>query len=95
MSWQIPTNGFAAGSFFNSIIEKGLLPKERQYVHLSQDVETAYSVGMRHDTKPCILKINAVQAWIVKIDNEEAPLKTIRLIPLKKVFGRQRNKFLL
>ena len=36
---------------------------KRQYVHLSQDVETAYSVGMRHDMKPCILKIDAKQAW--------------------------------
>ena len=30
---------------------------------MSQDVETAYSVGMRHDMKPCILKIDAKQAW--------------------------------
>lgn len=46
-----------------SIKEKGLLPKERQYVHLSQDVETAYRVGIRNDIKPCILKIDANQAW--------------------------------
>ena len=52
-----------ARRFLNSIREKGLLPKGRQYVHLSQDVETAYSVGMRHDMKPCILKIDAKQAW--------------------------------
>ena len=37
-----------ARRFLNSIREKGLLPKGRQYVHLSQDVETAHSVGMRH-----------------------------------------------
>lgn len=52
-----------ARRFLNSIREKGLLPKGRQYVHLSQDVETAHSVGMRHDMKPCILKIDAKQAW--------------------------------
>ncbi|MDO5539027.1 MAG: RNA 2'-phosphotransferase [Eubacteriales bacterium] len=52
-----------AGRFLDSIKENGLLPKGRQYVHLSQDVETAYSVGMRHDRKPCILKIDADQAW--------------------------------
>lgn len=51
-----------ARRFLDSIRENGLLPKERQYVHLSQDVETAYSVGMRHDMKPCILKIDANQA---------------------------------
>ena len=52
-----------ARRFLNSIREKGLLPKRRQYVHLSQDVETAQSVGMRHDMKPCILKIDAKQEW--------------------------------
>lgn len=46
-----------------SIRQKGLLPKGRQYVHLSQDVETAYSVGMSHDMNPCILEIDAKQAW--------------------------------
>ena len=52
-----------ARRFLNSILENGLLPKGRQYVHLSQDVEIAHSVGMRHDMKPCILKIDAKQAW--------------------------------
>ena len=52
-----------ARRFLNSILENGLLPKGRQYVHLSQDVETAHSVSMRHDMKPCILKIDAKQAW--------------------------------
>lgn len=51
-----------ARRFLDSIRKKGLLPKGRQYVHLSQDVETAYSVGMRHDIKPCILKIDVNQA---------------------------------
>lgn len=51
-----------ARRFLNSIKENGLLPKGRQYVHLSQDVETAYSVGLRHDIKPCILKIDAKRA---------------------------------
>ena len=52
-----------ARRFLNSILENGLLPKGMQYVHLSQDVETAHSVGMRYDMKPCILKIDAKQAW--------------------------------
>lgn len=52
-----------ARRFLNFIKEKGLLPKGRQYIHLSQDIETAYNVGIRHDTKPCILKIDAKQAW--------------------------------
>lgn len=52
-----------ARRFLNSIEEKGLLSQERQYVHLSQDMETAYNVGKRHDKKPVILKIDAKQAW--------------------------------
>lgn len=52
-----------ARRFLNSIRENGLLPKDRQYVHLSQNIEMAYVVGTRRDIKPCILKINAKTAW--------------------------------
>ena len=30
---------------------------------MSQDISTAQSVGLRHDNKPCILKIDAKKAW--------------------------------
>ena len=52
-----------ARRFMESIMEKGLLPQNRQYVHLSQDIETAENVGKRHDGKPCILMIDAKRAW--------------------------------
>lgn len=52
-----------ARRFIQSIMEKGLLPQNRQYVHLSQDLETAENVGKRHDDKPCILIIDAKRAW--------------------------------
>lgn len=52
-----------ARRFLESINENGLLPQSRQYVHLSQDIETAENVGMRHDDKPCILIIDAKKAW--------------------------------
>lgn len=52
-----------ARRFLDSIMERGLLPQNRQYVHLSSDVETAKSVGKRHDGKPCILVIDAKRAW--------------------------------
>lgn len=52
-----------ARRFLNSIKQKGLLPKSRQYVHLSRSMEMAYSVALRHDNKPCILQIQALQAW--------------------------------
>ena len=48
-----------ARRFYKSITEKGLLPQNRQYVHLSQDIETAENVGKRHDDKPCALIIDA------------------------------------
>ena len=52
-----------ARRFLESINENGLLPQSRQYVHLSQDIETAENVGRRHDDKPCILIIDAKKAW--------------------------------
>lgn len=52
-----------ARRFLESIRTKGLLPNGRQYVHLSEDVETARSVGRRHDAKPCILVVDAKKAW--------------------------------
>ncbi|MBE5894162.1 MAG: RNA 2'-phosphotransferase [Lachnospiraceae bacterium] len=52
-----------ARRFLESINENGLLPQSRQYVHLSQDIETAENVGRRHDDKPCILVIDAKKAW--------------------------------
>lgn len=47
----------------SSIKDNGLLPKERQYVHLSNDKKTALEVGKRRDSQPVILAINALQAW--------------------------------
>lgn len=52
-----------ARRFLPSIRENGLLPQSRQYVHLSQDIETAANVGKRHDSRPCILIIDAKMAW--------------------------------
>lgn len=48
-----------ATRFLNSIIQEGLKPQERQYVHLSKDIETATAVGRRYG-KPVILKIKAL-----------------------------------
>ena len=44
------------------IMQEGLIPNGRQYVHLSCDVKTAQNVGIRKDKRPVILKINAQQA---------------------------------
>lgn len=46
-----------ATRFMDSIKEKGLVPNNRQYVHLSSDKDTAINVGNRHGT-PIILEID-------------------------------------
>ena len=49
-----------ASRFIDSIMAKGLLPRSRQHVHLSLDIETATIVGKRHG-KPVVLTINSGQ----------------------------------
>src|ERR1051326_6759596 len=41
------------------IMEMGLRPMKRQYVHLSPDKKTAREVGKRRDQEPVILKVEA------------------------------------
>ncbi len=52
-----------ARRFLESINQNGLTPMQRQYVHLSEDEETAYEVGKRRDDKPVMLKVKARLAW--------------------------------
>lgn len=49
-----------ATRFLESIKAQGLLPQNRQYVHLSADIETATRVGQRHG-KPVVLIIPALK----------------------------------
>jgi len=51
-----------ADRFLNSIMEEGLKPMSRLYVHLSKDEETAVKVGKRHG-EPVVLKIKAEEMW--------------------------------
>jgi putative RNA 2'-phosphotransferase len=48
-----------AKKFLDSIMKEGLLPMNRQYVHLSVDTDMATLVGKRRDVDPVILEINA------------------------------------
>ncbi|WP_020614906.1 RNA 2'-phosphotransferase [Paenibacillus daejeonensis] len=41
----------------------GLKPMNRQYVHLSSDIQTAVTVGKRKDDSPIILQVDAARAW--------------------------------
>lgn len=45
------------------ILEEGLLPMKRQFVHLSEDIETAAIVGKRRDKNPIILVIDSKKAY--------------------------------
>ena len=45
------------------VLEKGLRPMGRQYVHLSVDGEMAMRVGARKSSAPVVLMVNAAEAW--------------------------------
>ncbi len=51
-----------ADRFLDSILEKGLISKQRQHVHLSKDTQTAEKVGQRHG-KPIVLTIKAKKMY--------------------------------
>lgn len=48
--------------YVSSILEQGLVPKSRLYVHLSKDIETAKNVGRRHG-KEVVYKIAAHEMY--------------------------------
>jgi putative RNA 2'-phosphotransferase len=45
-----------------TILKTGLKPMNRQYAHLSEDIETASEVGSRKSKSPVILTIEALKA---------------------------------
>lgn len=49
--------------YLDGIMDKGIISKSRQYVHLSKDVDTAHTVGLRHGAVPVILIVSAEQMW--------------------------------
>lgn len=48
--------------YFDSIIKNGLVAKSRLYVHLSEDLETAKAVGLRHGT-PVVFAVSSGQMY--------------------------------
>ena len=48
--------------YVDSILEHGLIPKTRLYVHLSKDVETAKLVGLRHGT-PVVFTVQSGEMY--------------------------------
>jgi putative RNA 2'-phosphotransferase len=51
------------GQAIMEIQRKGLLPRERNFVHLSLDEKTAYDVGRRRVAFPVVLEIDAATAY--------------------------------
>lgn len=51
--------------FLDSIMEQGLIPKTRHYVHLSKDIEAAKRVGKRH---------SKMEAPVILVISKDAPL---------------------
>ena len=49
--------------FMESIFKNGIQPQSRLYVHLSQDIDTAKAVGLRHGGELLILTIKAKEMW--------------------------------
>ena len=50
-----------------SILKNGLEKQNRQYVHLSSDIETAIKVGQRHG-KPFVFKVLAEEMYTDKFE---------------------------
>lgn len=52
-----------SSKYVPSIMEQGLIPKSRQYVHLSNNTFTAYKVGQRHGGTTVIFVVAAQLAY--------------------------------
>lgn len=49
--------------YVESIDKFGLIPKERLYVHLSSDIQTAINVGKRHGKDIVVYRVNSLSMW--------------------------------
>ena len=47
-----------------SILENGIKPMSRNYVHLSKDIDTALKVGKRHGGNPIVFEVDTKQMFI-------------------------------
>jgi len=51
-----------SGEAAEKILKEGIKAQERQYVHMSMDIETATKVGSRKDKTPVILEVDTEKA---------------------------------
>ncbi len=75
-----------AERFIESIQQLGLISKDRQYVHLSENIETARSVGLRYG-KPHIITINALEMYHhgIKFFLAENNVWLVEQVPIKYI----------
>ena len=67
-----------------SMLHRGLEPRDRQYVHLSVTAEEAESVARRHDPAPAILIVDAQGAYAEGVRfYESGPLFLAEHVPAK------------
>lgn len=83
-------------SRLNNILKIGLLPMDRQYVHLSVDENTAAMVGRRKKGELVVLKVSAKEAYLNNIQfyKEENGIWLSDPIPSEYIItnGINRNK---
>ena len=74
----------------NNILEKGLLPMKRQYIHLSNDRNTAAIVGSWRKGELVILTIKAKEAFLSNIQfyKEENGIWLSDSIPTKYIIEK-------
>ena len=74
----------AARDLAESMLQRGLEPRDRQYVHLSVTAEEAESVARRHDPAPAILIVDAQRAHAEGVHfYESGPLFLVENVPAK------------
>ncbi|WP_224450533.1 RNA 2'-phosphotransferase [Haloprofundus salilacus] len=77
----------------DSILEEGLRPMSRQYVHLSSTIEEAHTVGRRHADTPVVLAVDtdAMKREGYQIDKRGAETFTVERVPPKYIDDRTRS----
>lgn len=74
----------AARDLAQSMLHRGLEPRDRQYVHLSITAAEAESVARRHDPAPSVLVIDAQAAHAEGVRfYESGPLFLVENVPAK------------
>jgi putative RNA 2'-phosphotransferase len=71
-NFGFPVYHGTAANTADVILEEGLKPMGRQYVHLSPDADTALEVGLRREASPVVLVVHAGAAYKEKVDFYQA-----------------------